>query len=543
MKICITAALLYANGHAHLGHMLEYTQADIATRYYRLLGHDVTYVCGNDAHGTAIMLSAEKQGISPEQLIEKIHAEHLQDMTDFAVEFDYFGTTHSDENREMANLMFERIEAAGGISRKIISQAYDAEHEMFLPDRYVKGTCPHCKAEDQYGDNCEVCGSSYAAADLLNPFSVLSGKAPIYKETEHLFFELNQHRDFLLEFLSSNAVPEQSANKLKEWFNEDLRAWDISRDEPYFGFPVPNHDGKYFYVWFDAPIGYVSAHQALAKQNPHIDFDATWKPGSDTQLIHFIGKDIVYFHALFWPAVLKQAGFRTPSKINVHGYVTINGAKMSKSRGTFITARKYLDHLDPEYLRYYYAAKLNNSTEDIDLNLADFQARVNADLVGKFVNIASRCAGFITKHFDGKLAEELHDPAGFTAAVTAGDNISEHYATLQYSKAMREIMQVADLANQYIDQHKPWVLAKEKPVSAEVQAIATQGINLFKVIATYLKPVLPITTKKIEAFLNIDELTWDNRAEPLLNHNINKFQPLLSRIAPEAIEALTSVES
>jgi methionyl-tRNA synthetase len=542
-KVCITAALLYANGPVHLGHMVEYTQADIAARFYRMLGHKTTYICGSDAHGTAIMLSAEKRGITPEALIEEIHQEHSKDMADFHVQFDNFGSTHSPENQELANTLFQRLEAAGDITRKTISQAYDAEHQMFLPDRYVKGTCPSCKTEDQYGDNCENCGASYTPTDLINPLSVLSGKPPARKETEHLFFELDKHRDFLLKFLDSSAVPDSSTNKLKEWFGEALRAWDISRDAPYFGFPIPGNEGKYFYVWFDAPIGYMASHQSLAKRDPSVDFDETWKADSTTKLIHIIGKDIVYFHALFWPTVLKQAGYRIPNQIQVHGYLTINGTKMSKSRGTFITARQYLDQLNPEYLRYYFAAKLSASTEDIDLNLEDFRTRVNADLVGKFVNIASRCAGFISKHFDGQLASELHDALGFDEAVAAGEVISKYYITFQYSKAMREIMQVADKANQYIDHHKPWVLAKEKPVSAEVQAITTQGLNLFKLLATYLKPVLPKTVEQIEAFLNCGELSWANRSEPLLNHKINPFKPLLTRITPEAIEALTDGSS
>lgn len=537
-KICITAALLYANGPIHLGHMVEYTQADIFARFHRLMGHQVTYLCGSDAHGTPIMLSAEKKGIAPEELIAQIRDEHAKDLADFHVALDQFGSTHSPENQALANTIFERLNAAGDITRKTISQAYDAERDMFLPDRYVKGGCPNCKAPDQYGDNCEVCGASYSPTDLIDPASVLSGKAPVLKETEHVFFELNKHRDFLLEFLDSGAVPESVANKLKEWFDGDLRAWDISRDAPYFGFQIPGTEDKYFYVWFDAPIGYMASHKGLEKTGGELGFDETWLADSDTRLVQIIGKDIVYFHALFWPTVLKQANFRIPSHIQVHGYLTINGTKMSKSRSTFITARKYLEQLNPEYLRYYFAAKLNATNEDIDLNLEDFKTRVNADLVGKFVNIASRCAGFISKHFDGQLADSLHDPDAFTHAVAAGEQIAELYQSFQYSKAMREIMQLADLANQYIDHHKPWVLAKEKPVSAEVQAITTQGLNLFRLLAIYLKPVLPKTIEQVEVFLNGGELTWENRHEPLLNHSINKFKPLLTRITPEDIEAL-----
>lgn len=537
-NICITAALLYANGPVHLGHMVEYTQADILARMYRLLGRQVTYIGGSDAHGTPIMLSAEKRGISPEALITEIRQQHIDDLTDFLVQMDSFGSTHSPENEALANLIFERLKEKGSIHRKIISQAYDSDHALFLPDRYVKGGCPSCKAENQYGDNCEVCGASYSPNDLINPLSVLSGKPPIYKETEHLFFELNQHRDFLLQFLDSGAVPTASANKLKEWFKGDLRAWDISRDAPYFGFKIPGTKDKYFYVWFDAPIGYMASYQQLAEKDKTVHFDETWNKNSQVSLIQFIGKDIVYFHALFWPAILKDAEFRVPSKLHVHGYLTINGEKMSKSRGTFITARKYLEHLDPEYLRYYYAAKLNATTEDIDLNLEDFRSRVNADLVGKFINIASRCAGFIHKQFEGKLACELHDPSQFDASVALGESIKDYYLSLQYSKAMKEIMQLADLANQYIDHHKPWLLSKENPHSPLIQAICTQGINLFKLLSTYLKPVLPKTVSAVEDFLNCDELNWDNRREPLLNHTINQFQPLLTRVMPEDVEAL-----
>jgi methionyl-tRNA synthetase len=517
--------------------MVEYTQADILARTYRLLGHSTRYICGSDAHGTPIMLSAEKRGTPPEELIAEIREQHLANLNQFLIEIDSFASTHCAENQELATTIFERLEQNGDISRKTISQAYDADHDMFLPDRYVKGSCPNCKAEDQYGDNCEVCGASYSPTDLLNPISVLSNTPPTYRETEHLFFELNKHRDFLLEFLDSGAVPTASANKLKEWFGDDLRAWDISRDAPYFGFKIPGTEDKYFYVWFDAPIGYIASSKQLAERDDNFNFDATWNADSKTQLIQIIGKDIVYFHALFWPTILKQANYRIPSKLHVHGYLTINGEKMSKSRGTFITASKYLEQLDPEYLRYYYAAKLSATAEDIDLNLEDFRIRVNSDLVGKFVNIASRCAGFIRKQFDGQLAVELPDPAGFDAAVAAGESIKECYLNLQYSKAMREIMQLADKANQYIDHHKPWVLAKEKPGSEEVQAITTQGINLFKLLATYLKPVLPKTAAAVEAFLDT-ELNWDNRCEPLLNHTINKFKPLLTRITPEDIEAL-----
>lgn len=540
-KICITAALLYANGPVHLGHLIEYIQADMATRFHRLVGDDVRYLCGSDSHGTPIMLAAQKRGISPEQLIEEVHADHAADMKTFSVEFDHFSTTHSDENQALVETIFKRLDAKGGISRKSISQAFDPEHNMFLPDRYVKGDCPRCGASDQYGDNCEACGASYSPCDLKNAVSVLSGKPPESKSTEHLFFELESHRNFLLKWLESDAIPESCANKLKEWFDDELRAWDISRDAPYFGFSIPGTTDKFFYVWFDAPIGYMAADHQLAKKTNRDDWQADWQPDSDTQLIQFIGKDIMYFHALFWPTVLQEAGFRLPTALRIHGYLTVNGKKMSKSRGTFITAKQYAEQLNPEYLRYYYAAKLAPTTEDVDLNFEDFRQRVNADLVGKFVNIASRCAGFISKHFDGKLASALPDVAGFEQAVAAGEKIAAHYEKAEFAKAMREIMQLADLTNQYIDQQKPWIIAKEKPVSDQVQAIATQGINLFRVLSTYLKPVLPETIKEVELFLNDGELTWESRSTPLLDHTINRFKPLLTRITPEDIEALSAV--
>ena len=539
-QILMTIALPYANGQIHLGHLVEAIQGDIWHRWQNLAGNQCLFICGSDAHGTSIMLAAEKQGVSPEQLVTDIRQDHMRDLAAFYVDFDNFYTTHSPENQALSNQIYERLNANGDISTKTISQAYDPEANIFLADRFVRGECPSCHAQDQYGDNCEVCGTTYHADELINPQSAISGAAPIKKESLHYFFDLNSYNDILKEWISEEThVQPQVANKLNEWFNDGLREWDISRDAPYFGFEIPGTTDKFFYVWLDAPVGYMASLKNLCEQRKDVNFDDYWGANSQAELYHFIGKDIVYFHALFWPAMLHGAGFRLPSRIFVHGYLTINSTKMSKSRGTFITGKQYLEQCDPEFLRYYYAAKLNDQVEDIDLNLTDFATRVNSDLVGKYVNLASRCAGFITKKFNGELAAELHDADLLAEFVAKANAIAELYEGVHYSRVVREIMALADRANQYIDFYKPWALAKEEGNEALVQAICTQGLNLFKVLTTYLKPILPATATKVEDFLQCDPLNWSNLDKPLLSHTINKFKPLMQRIQPEAIEALT----
>ncbi|MEE8388055.1 MAG: methionine--tRNA ligase [Acidiferrobacterales bacterium] len=541
-KILATSALPYANGSIHIGHLVEYVQTDVWTRFQRMRGHEIYYVCADDAHGTPIMLRAQSEGITAEQLIERIHEEHQRDFRDFAISFDNFYTTHSDENREFTETIYKRLKENGHIDIRTIKQAYDPEKEMFLPDRFIKGTCPRCGAEDQYGDNCEVCGSSYDASELKNPRSVVSGAVPIDKESEHHFFKLADFETMLREWVHADDtdvrhVQEEVANKLTEWFEGGLRDWDISRDAPYFGFEIPDAPGKYFYVWLDAPIGYMASFKQLCDREG-LDFDAWWKPGSDAEVYHFIGKDILYFHALFWPAVLNGSGYRQPTAIFTHGFLTVNGNKMSKSRGTFINARTYLDHLNPEYLRYYYAAKLSNTVEDIDLNLEDFLLRVNSDLVGKVVNIASRCAGFITKRFDGKLADILPEPALYAKFVSAGTAIAGYFENREFSRAVREIMALADQANQYINDKEPWVVAKQEGRDNDLQAICTQGLNLFYVLMGYLKPIIPVTAEKAEAFLGVSPMSWDSAASPLLKHTINKFKHIMTRVEQTQIDAM-----
>ncbi len=535
-KILVTSALPYANGSIHLGHLVEYIQTDIWARFQRLQGHSCYYVCADDAHGTPIMLRARKDGIEPEQLIAAMQQEHEADFADFLIGFDNYYTTHSEENRAQATEIYLKLRDNGHIATRTISQSYDPEAEMFLPDRFIKGTCPKCGAEDQYGDNCEVCGATYAPTELINPVSVISGAPPIEKDSEQYFFKLSDFTDMLREWMRAGHVQPEIANKMDEWFEDGLQDWDISRNAPYWGFEIPDAPGKYFYVWLDAPIGYMASFRNFCDREG-IDFDEYWHSESETELLHFIGKDIARFHTLFWPAVLDGSGFRKPSAVFCHGFLTVNGQKMSKSRGTFIKARTYLDNLNPEYLRYYYAAKLSSGVDDIDLNLEDFMLRVNSDLVGKVVNIASRCAGFINKRFDNSLAASLPDPALYDTLVEAGASIANDFENREYSKAVREIMALADRANVYIDQNKPWVLIKEAGKEAEVQAICTQGINLFRVLMTYLKPILPQTALKSEQFLD-SELTWDGLAEPLLAHTINKFQPLMTRIEKEQIDAM-----
>lgn len=536
-KILVTSALPYANGSIHIGHLVEYIQTDIWVRFQKLCGNECHYMCADDNHGTPIMLKAQAEGITPEELINQIWEEHKQDFTDFSVEFDHYHQTHSDENRELSELIYNRLHEAGHISKRTIKQLFDPEKEMFLPDRFIRGTCPNCGAEDQYGDGCEVCSATYNPTELKNPKSAVSGATPIEKESEHYFFKLPNFTNFLKDWINSGHVQPEVTNKLNEWFEDGLQEWDISRDAPYFGFEIPNAPGKYFYVWLDAPIGYFASFKKYCAEN-NLNFDAWLDPESDTELVHFIGKDIIYFHTLFWPAMLKGSGFKLPKQVNAHGFLTVDGQKMSKSRGTFIKARTYLDHLNPEYLRYYFAAKLGSGVDDLDLNLEDFQARVNSDLVGKVVNIASRCSGFIKKRFDGKLSVNLHDEALFKEFTQASESIKNNYEEREFAKAMRETMALADKANQYIDEHKPWVIAKEEVKDEELHAICSMGINLFRLLIIYLKPVLPSMATNVEAFLNVDALQWSDLQTPLLNHEINKFKPLMTRIEQDKIDAM-----
>jgi methionyl-tRNA synthetase len=537
-KLLVTSALPYANGAIHLGHMVEYIQTDIWVRHQKMQGVQCTYVCADDAHGTPIMLRAQAENISPEELVARMRKEHQADFADFFVEFDNYYSTHSDENRELAETIYSRLKQNGHISSRVITQLYDPVKEMFLPDRFVKGTCPKCKAEDQYGDNCEVCGSTYSPTDLINPRSAVSGATPVEKESEHFFFKLPDFEAMLKTWLHAGHLQDEIANKLDEWFDVGLQEWDISRDSPYFGFEIPDAPGKYFYVWLDAPMGYFASFKNLCGRRDDLDFNEYLKPDTSTELYHFIGKDIIRFHALFWPAVLAGSGYRTPTAVYAHGFLTINGQKMSKSRGTFINARNYLDHLNPEYLRYYFAAKLTSRIDDLDLNLDDFALRVNADLVGKVVNIASRCAGFINTRFDNTMGKFLAHEALYQSFADAGQAIIALYEAREYSQAMREIMALADKANQFIDEQKPWTLAKEPGREQAVQDICSTGLNLFKVLTAYLKPVLPVMARSVEHFFNIEALTWNNYHTPLTNHRINKFKPLMTRVEQEKIDAM-----
>ena len=535
-RILVTSALPYANGPLHLGHIIEQIQTDIWARFQRLRGNDCIYVCASDAHGTPVMLRAAQQGVEPEQLIEEFQASHRADAVDFLIDHANFHTTHSPENRHFSELIYDRLVAGGHIARREIEQAYDPERGMFLPDRYIKGECPRCGAPDQYGDSCEVCSATYTPLELRNPVSVVSGATPVRRKSEHFFFRLGDFEAMLREWTAGDHVQPEVANKLQEWFAEGLRDWDISRDAPYFGFEIPGEPGKYFYVWVDAPIGYMASFQDYCNREL-LDFDAYWTPDSDAELYHFIGKDIAYFHTLFWPAMLHGAGFRTPSGVFCHGFLTVNGQKMSKSRGTFILARSYLDHLDPEYFRYYVAAKLGAGLEDIDLNLDDFVQRVNADLVGKVVNIASRCAGFLHRHFDGTLAPGDAAAALRADCVAAGTEIAACYEAREYGKAMRLIMALADRANQYIDSEKPWLLAKDPAQLPRVQAVCSAGIDLFRILSIYLAPVLPRLAERTAAFLRC-RLEWIFLHDSLDGHAIEPFKPLMNRIEAERVAAM-----
>lgn len=535
-KMLVTCALPYANGAIHLGHMLEHIQADIWVRFQRMRGNEVHFVCADDAHGTPIMLNADKLGITPEQLIEKAKADHEADFAGFNISFDNYHSTHSEENRQITTEIYKTLRANGFIKSKVISQLFDPEKNMFLPDRFVKGTCPKCKAEDQYGDNCEVCASTYSPMDLINPRSAVSGSTPVVKESEHFFFDLPSFEGMLKEWTRSGSLQPEIANKMQEWFESGLQQWDISRDAPYFGFEIPDAENKFFYVWLDAPIGYMASFKNLCDRKG-INFDEFWKKDSDSELYHFIGKDIVYFHSLFWPAMLEGSGYRKPTNVFAHGYVTVDGAKMSKSRGTFIQASTYLKHLDPECLRYYYAAKLNDRIEDLDFSLDDFVQRVNSDIVNKLVNLASRNAGFIAKRFEGKLAAKLDDEPLFNEFTAQAETIANFYESREFNKAIRAIMELTDKANKYIDEKAPWVIAKEEGKDAELQAVCSMGIELFRVLMSYLKPVLPQLAERAEAFLQA-ELRWDNIATPLLGHTIAPFKSLFSRLEKKQIDAV-----
>ncbi len=536
-RILVTSALPYANGPIHLGHLVEYIQTDIWARFQRLRGHACTYVCADDAHGTPIMLLAQRRQIAPEELIEEIGAQHRQDFADFLIAFDHYHSTHSDENRTLSTGIYQALASAGHIRRKTISQYFDPEAGLFLSDRYLRGTCPRCQAEDQYGDACEKCGATYDCTELGNPRSTLTGATPVLKETEHLFFRLGDFTEFLKEWAGGEGVQPEIRRKLDEWFDAGLRDWDISRDAPYFGFEIPDTPNQYFYVWLDAPIGYMASHQYYCEAHG-LDFDAYWQPDSTAELHHFIGKDIAYFHTLFWPAVLHGAGYRTPTAVHCHGFLTINGQKMSKSTGTFIEARTYLQHLDPEHLRYYFAAKLSPDISDINLNGDDFVARVNSDLIGKVVNIASRSASFIERYFDGRLAARLPKPELFEQFVDAAEAIAAHYEARRFSHAMRDIMALADTANQYLSTQKPWETVRDETTREQAWLACTQGLNLFRVLILYLKPVLPTLAEKSEAFLNIESLGWESRSTPLLDCAIESFTPLSARVDPKHVDAM-----
>ncbi len=541
-RILVTSALPYANGSIHLGHLLEYIQTDIWVRFQKSRGEHCTYVCADDAHGTAIMLKAEQQRITPEALIAQVSAEHQADFRDFFVGFDNYHSTHSDENLELSSLIYKRCKDAGHIASRTITQAYDPEKNIFLADRFIKGTCPKCKADDQYGDNCEACGATYSPSELINPRSAISGATPVDKESVHLFFKLPDFTQMLQQWTRSGTLQEEITNKLAEWLDSGLQEWDISRDAPYFGFEIPGEPGKYFYVWLDAPIGYMASFKNLCDKTPGLEFDDYWRADSTTELYHFIGKDIINFHALFWPAMLSCSNFRTPTAVHAHGFLTVNGKKMSKSRGTFIKARTYLDHLDPEYLRYYFAAKLNNRVEDLDLNLDDFILRVNADLIGKVVNIASRSAGFITKKHDGYLSAQCAEPELLASFIAANTEIATLYENREFGKAIKTIMNLADQANEYIHQQQPWALAKQEDKQQQVQDVCSVGINLFRILMIYLKPVLPQMCAKAEAFLNND-LNWDALQQILENHQINTFKPLMTRVEQQHIDAMTAAST
>ena len=538
-KILVTSALPYANGSIHLGHMLEYIQTDMWVRFQKHRGNQCVYVCADDAHGSAIMLRAEKEGITPEQLIANVKAEHSADFADFLVDFDNFHSTHSEENRELSSEIYLKLREAGHIAQRSVTQYFDPQKQMFLADRFIKGTCPKCAAPDQYGDNCEKCGATYAPTELKDPKSAISGATPVLKDSQHFFFKLPDFQQMLEGWTRSGTLQDAVANKIAEWLDAGLQEWDISRDAPYFGFEIPGEPGKYFYVWLDAPIGYMASFKNLCARRPELDFDAYWGKDSTAELYHFIGKDIINFHALFWPAMLEGAGYRKPTALNVHGFLTVNGEKMSKSRGTFIKARTYLDHLAPEYLRYYFASKLGRGVDDLDVNLDDFVQKVNSDLVGKVVNIASRCAGFVHKGNNGVLVAANAAPELTQAFLDSTPSIAEAYEVRDFARAMREIMALADRANAWIAEKAPWSLAKQEGRADEVQAVCAVGINLFRQLVIFLKPVLPELAREAERFLNVEPLTWNDHTTWLAEHSLNPFQALMTRIDPVKVQAMT----
>ena len=536
-RILVTSGLPYANGPIHMGHLVEAVQTDIWCRLQRMRGHECYYVCAEDAHGTPIMLRAEREGISPEELIVRLADEHLEDYRAFSIHFDNYYTTHSAENRKLVEGIYERLRDRGSIDRRTVRQFYDPEREMFLPDRFIKGTCPRCGAKDQNGDSCDECGSTYEPADLIDPRSIVTGALPVEKESEHLFLRLSDYRELLEEWVGGGRLQSEVVNKLREWFDDGLRDWDISRDAPYFGFEIPDAPNKYFYVWVDAPIGYMASFRQYCDRNG-LGFEDFWGPDSDAELYHFIGKDILYFHCLFWPAMLHGGGYRTPSSVFVHGFLTVDGGKMSKSRGTFVMARTYLEHLDPEAFRYYIAAKFSNGLADIDLNLEDFVLRVNSDLVGKVVNIASRCAGFLHRQFDGRLAAALDAPELAAAAAAEAEEIAELFEGRDYNRALRRVIALADRANRYIDERRPWEAARDPGRAAEVQAVCTTGLELFRQLIVFLKPVVPAIAGRAESFLRTGPLVWEDVHTPLLDREIGPFEPLLTRVRPEQVAAM-----
>ena len=536
-KILVTSALPYANGSIHLGHLVEYLQTDIWVRSQKMSGNECLYICADDAHGTPIMLKAQELKITPEKLIESTYKEHIKDFSDFFIEFDNYYSTHSEENKEFSTHIYNQLKKNGNIIEKTIEQFYDAEAKMFLPDRYIKGECPKCGAKDQYGDSCEECGATYSSTEIVNPISIVSNSSPITKKTEHFFFKLSDYEDFLKEWISSDTTQLEIKNKLNEWLSDGLADWDITRDKPYFGFNIPGHDDKYFYVWLDAPIGYIASFKNYCEKN-NKDFNEYWDKESDCEMYHFIGKDISYFHALFWPAMLEGSNFRKPTAIFCHGFLTIDGEKMSKSRGTFFNARTYLNHLSPEYLRYYYASRLTNKIEDIDLNFDDFISRVNSDLVGKIINIGSRCARFINKDFNNKLSGELKNSELIKKCLAKVEDIIKNYEDRNYSSNIRLITSMADDVNKYLDEEKPWVKIKNESEKELAQKICTDGLNLFRILIGCLKPVIPEIAKKVEAIMRCAPINWENIEEIITSDKIETFEPIITRIDKDAIESM-----
>ena len=536
-KILVTSALPYANGSIHLGHLVEYLQTDIWVRNQKMSGNTCYYICADDAHGTPIMLKAKELDVKPEELIQKTYQEHVKDFEDFGIEFDNYYTTHSEENREYSEFIYNSLKDNGDIKSQEIEQFYDESAKMFLPDRYIKGICPKCGAEDQYGDACEECGATYSPTELQKPISIISNTKPSTKKTEHFFFKLSNYTDYLKKWMKRDSVQSEIQNKLEEWLKDGLADWDITRDKPYFGFNIPGYDDKYFYVWLDAPVGYIASFKNMCDKK-NINFDEFWNHESECELYHFIGKDIAYFHALFWPAMLEASNFRSPNSIYCHGFLTVDGEKMSKSRGTFFNARTYLNHLNPEYLRYYFASRLTNTIEDIDLNLSDFQARVNSDLVGKIINIGSRCARFINKDFGNELASELNNNKLHDNIIENKNEIIKNYEDRKYSANIRLITSLADEVNKYLDEEKPWVQIKDNNNRGHVQKVCTDGLNMFKVLAGYLKPIIPDCVDKIEKILQCESISWENIDNQLISKKIDKFEPIINRIDSESIESM-----